>query len=214
MNTIDHIVLAAPDLEKAKEAFHAQTGVTPVDGGPHAGGGTRNALASFGNGAYLEIIAPDPAQPLAGTRGERFARMPESQLLHWAIRVEDLNSVADRAIAAGLSPTPVTPMTRDQPDGTRLEWELMGISGHEHGGCVPFFIDWLKSPHPSDAAPYVGGLDTLRIELPEKSPSFRFLESRPQGATLVEGMAKVTIAFESPRGQITWTARNPDGFGF
>ena len=75
LNVLDHIVLAAPDLDEAKDAFDAQTGVMPIDGGPHEGLGTRNALVSFGDGTYLEIIAPDPEQPLQGTRGERLARM-------------------------------------------------------------------------------------------------------------------------------------------
>ncbi|HIA47042.1 MAG TPA: VOC family protein [Candidatus Hydrogenedentes bacterium] len=214
MNIIDHIVLATPDLDEAMEAFHAETGVMPIDGGPHAGGGTRNALVSFGHGAYLEIIAPDPKQSISGTRGEQFAQMPRSRLLHWAIRVNDLGGVADRARAAGLSPTAVIPMTRDQPDGTRLKWELMGIGGHEHGGCVPFFIDWLKSLHPSEASPNVGMLNVLQIDVPSQSPLFKFLDPRPLGVTMHEGAEGMAIVFESSRGLIEWTAQNPDGFGF
>ena len=153
MSELDHIVLAAPDLDEAKRSFNDQTGVMPMDGGPHENHGTRNALVSFGDGVYLEIIAPDPEQPLQGTRGERFAEMPDSRLLHWAVRANDLSYVADNAMACGLLPGDVIQMARKQPSGERLEWELMGIGGHKLGGCAPFFIDWLRSPHPADAAP-------------------------------------------------------------
>jgi hypothetical protein len=214
MDIIDHIVLAAPDLDEAKEAFHVETGVMPIDGGPHAGGGTRNALVSFGHGAYLEIIAPDPMQSLSGTRGEQFAQMQASRLLHWAIRVDDLNGVAHRAIAAGFSPTPAFRMTRNQPDGTLLEWELMGIGGHELGGCMPFYIDWLNSPHPSDVAPDACILNSVQIDIPSDSTLHEFLVPSPLGVTMVEGEPRMKIEFDSPKGSIEWIGHNPDGFGF
>src|SRR5215510_10084697 len=101
MNRLDHFVIAVPDLDKAKAAFETKTGVAPIDGGPHIGIGTRNALASFGGGAYLELIAPDPTQDLEGKFGGWLAKLPRERLLQWAIRTDDVDAVAKRAKSAG-----------------------------------------------------------------------------------------------------------------
>src|SRR5262245_20324214 len=116
MNQLDHFVIAVPDLDKAKAAFEAKTGVMPVDGGPHIGIGTRNALVSFGHGAYLELIAPDPAQDLEGKFGGWLAALPDERLLQWAIRTNDTTAVAARARKAGFAPAEPRRMSRKRPD--------------------------------------------------------------------------------------------------
>ncbi|MDA1076657.1 MAG: VOC family protein, partial [Proteobacteria bacterium] len=149
MNQLDHVVIAAPDLNKAKQAMADQTGVMPIDGGPHLGMGSRNALLSFGNGSYLEIIAPDPDQNLSGNFGAVLADLKAPELLHWAIRTDDLTSVAQAARKAGFTPGDIRETSRRTPSGEVLKWKLLGIAGHSHGGFVPFYIDWLDCVHPS-----------------------------------------------------------------
>src|SRR5688572_21311695 len=60
---IDHFILSINDLERGVAEFEQKTGVKPVFGGVHPNRGTQNALASLGDGRYIEVLAPDPKQP-------------------------------------------------------------------------------------------------------------------------------------------------------
>src|SRR4051794_39931343 len=59
---IDHIVIAVSELDQAV-ADYQQIGLTVTPGGEHKGGATHNALVSFADGTYLELIAiKDPVK--------------------------------------------------------------------------------------------------------------------------------------------------------
>jgi hypothetical protein len=210
----DHLVLAARDLERAKRHFHSATGVLPEDGGPHPGRGTRNALISFEPGHYLEIIAPDPEQSQAAEVAASFGADEAGQIHHWALGNSDLPALSRRASAAGFSPGPIVSMSRVQPGGSPLEWDLLGIGGHAFGGFVPFFIDWRATPHPSRHAPEVGPLDTLTLRLPESSPLRALLDPMPSGVKVIPGALELSLRFESPRGPIEFSATKVPGFPF
>ncbi len=210
LNQLDHVVIAAPDLAAAKAQFAAMTGTQPVDGGPHIGRGTCNALVSFGASCYLEIIAPDPQQDIAGTGGAALAELSEPVLLHWAVRVSDLGAIADAANSLGLTAGAAYDMSRATPGGARLNWRLMAIGGHGLGGLVPFYIDWLDCAHPADAAPVVGPLEELAVSV--TNPAIVELLVPTQGVEVAHGSPLLSLRFASAKGEICYASSAPLGF--
>ncbi len=148
---LDHLIVAGPDLAGLVSAFARLTGARAVAGGRHAGQGTHNALVGLGPGRYLELLAPDPEQADGDFRAG-IAHLTAPALHTWCARAGvadgDADGVTDRIAAIGLSPRRL-PMSRRRPDGVTLRWELVFADGHPYGGLLPFFIDWMGSPHPS-----------------------------------------------------------------
>ena len=210
----DHLVVATRDLDQAKERFFERTGVRPVDGGAHPGRGTRNALVSFGDQQYLEILAPDPEQEVSEAMLASFPPDGHDEIFHWAIRSHDLSDVARRANESGLKPSPIVAASRAQPSGEPLEWDLMAVGGHGLAGLAPFFIDWKDSPHPSTNAPLVGPLISMSFQIPRTSALTLFLGNTPKGVQIKEGEPEIEIQFDSPQGRQTFRGDTPSGFRF
>lgn len=164
--TVDHLMWGTPDLDEGMAEAARLFGVTPVPGGAHPGLGTRNALVGLAGGRYLEIIAPDPAQPLAGTFGAALADLTHPALITWALASRDLRGIASHLAAAGLEPRGPVRTRRTTPTGALLVWELLFARGHGYGALFPFFIDWLECRHPSETLERAGALEALVIESP------------------------------------------------
>ena len=208
---IDHFVLAAPNHERACTEFERATGVAPIAGGAHPGRGTHNALVAFDDSAYLEIIAPDPAQAVTFMSAP-MAKLPEPTLMHWAIRSRGLEALAAQLREMGWTPTPVNRMSRTPPGGPRLEWELFGVHRHPFGGLAPFFIDWLKSPRPPSTSPRVGALKNVKLSADDPVAIRNLVALLGVAVEVAAGAPSLAIAFASPRGEIRFVGANPRGF--
>lgn len=148
---LDHLVYATPDLAASVDELNRRCGVLLSPGGQHVGLGTRNYLADLGDGAFLEVIGPDPGQPdPEHDRPFGVDHLLQPRLLTWAARVEDLDDAVRAAQQQGCDPGPITTMSRDREDGMRLSWRLaVPPDLREFGGLVPFLIDWGGSPGPA-----------------------------------------------------------------
>jgi hypothetical protein len=150
---LDHILWAAPDLDEGAAMIAALTGVTPARGGAHPGFGTRNCLLGLDAGRYFEVIAPDLAQRLDGTRGAQITAMPHPALLSFAVRAGDLAALRAAAEACGVVCEGPWAMTRTRPDGVSLAWSILDLRHPTLDALVPFAIDWGSTPHPAASAP-------------------------------------------------------------
>jgi hypothetical protein len=160
--TLDHLVQAVPDLDDAVAEIARATGVRPVEGGRHAGHGTRNYLVGLGGSRYLEVVGPDPDQPPpTGPRWFGIDALTAPRLVTWAVRPSDLDAVVARARSLGLDPGEPLAMSRRTPGGDELRWRLTA-PGVDRTAAVPallpFLIDWGATPHPTAA-------DLPRLEL-------------------------------------------------
>lgn len=132
---IDHLVIVVKDLAQATQDFQ-QLGFTVVPGGQHPVG-SHNALISFADGSYLEIIAFYREaidhrwwEPL--DRGER--------LVDYCLQTDDLRRDTVTLRQAGVAINDPVPWSRKRPDGFELKW-LLSLATGSHRGVAPFLIE-------------------------------------------------------------------------
>lgn len=165
---LDHLVWVTPDLAAGIAEIESRLGVRAARGGRHPSRGTHNALIGLGQGAYLEILAPDPSQ---GTperpRWLGVDQVGPPRLSTWAARCGDVAATVAAAARAGVRLGAAIPGGRDAPDGTRLAWTASDPDVVVDGGLVPFLIDWGTTPHPSLAAPAGARIAAFAAEHPD-----------------------------------------------
>jgi catechol 2,3-dioxygenase-like lactoylglutathione lyase family enzyme len=133
---LDHIVIDVTNLEKAI-ADYRDLGFTVSPGGEHADRQTHNALISFADSTYIELIAFRAGTTSSEHPWWRFAQAGGG-FADWAIRTDAIVEHAERLRQAGL---PIG-MPRDggrlRPDGVELRWR--GTRQAPQTG-LPFLIE-------------------------------------------------------------------------
>jgi catechol 2,3-dioxygenase-like lactoylglutathione lyase family enzyme len=164
---LDHILLGSRDLQEGINFVERLTGVRATFGGVHPGRGTQNALLSLGERRYLEIIAPDPAQPEGkNPMASGLLSLAEPRLVGWAAHPGSLSEFAEKLRAAGVVFEGPTPGSRKRPNGQLLKWQTISLADIA-SGLLPFFIEWSQdSVHPSVDAPKGCALRSFAAETP------------------------------------------------
>jgi len=166
---IDHIVYAAPNLERAIDDFATQYGIAPVSGGRHPGFGTRNALVGLGETMYLELVGIDAEQKISAA--EQLFSIDEStppRYVTWCARASrPLAQTVATARAAGLDLGEIISMSRARPDGGTIAWTMTSPFADRGGGVLPFYIDWGPAAHPASALPTAISLVSLTAIHPD-----------------------------------------------
>lgn len=131
LQRVDHLVILVDDLAQAV-ADYAALGFVVTRGGEHADGNTHNALVSFADGAYLELIAFKAEAPQhiwwrQVSAGEG--------LIDFALLPGDTSEDVAAACARGLEMAGPYAGGRNRPDGVRLEWQTARALSPE----LPFF---------------------------------------------------------------------------
>lgn len=173
---IDHIVIAAADLERAIAGF-GELGFSVVRGGRHPGLGTHNALIALADGAYFELIAfevetsPHPWFSAARKGGG---------LTDFCMRTDDLEADVAAFKRAGAPIGEPFAMERQRPDGFTVKW-VLSVTRAPNASAVPFLIRDvtprdervpLERAHPNGAA----GIRTLTIAVRDAARARAFYE--------------------------------------
>lgn len=153
---IDHVVLLAADLDTAIHGLE-QAGFSVVRGGVHPASGTENALISFADGFYLELLAArEPsvaARHRLWLRPDGGSRTP-GEYGGYALGSDDLQADVRAAAVRGLEfATPVLGERR-WPDGTGVKWMLATSVRPD----LPFLIEDL-TPRSTRVPAAVGSLN-------------------------------------------------------
>jgi len=208
MAVLDHLVYAVGDLEAGRRRFAEATGVTPALGGAHPGRGTHNALASLG-GSYLELIAPDPAQPAPdGPWPFGLDTVDGDGLVAFAVRPgaeESIDDLVVRSGVAGHDLGDVISMSRRRPDGVELRWRNT-VPPPVPGGVIPFVIDWGPTAMPSTTAP--SGLELITFSALHPDPAdvcAALAALRFDMVVAVDQAAGLVATLRGPKGAVTLT---------
>jgi hypothetical protein len=182
---IDHLVIAARDLESGALWLEDRLGVPLTPGGVHAVMGTHNRLLQLAGGErlYLEVIAIDPAAPPPG-RPRWFglddpalqARLAERpHLIHWVARSDDLVREA--------TPAHGEILTMQRGD---FRWRItVPAAGHlPDGGRQPTLIQWDVPFHPAERLP-ASGCTLLALDTPASERLVATLDS-PLGHVVLD----------------------------
>ena len=132
--SIDHIVIAVPDLATAIKNYE-RLGFTVVPGGRHPVG-TYNGLIALADGSYIELIAFYRENPQ-----HRWwdALQKGGGLVDFCMQTDDLAGDTAKLRNAGVEIDDPVPWSRTRPDGYELKW-LLSLARGEHRGVAPFLI--------------------------------------------------------------------------
>jgi hypothetical protein len=151
---VDHITVARSDLAALRATF-AKAGIETEYGGKHSNGSTEMALASFPDGSYLELIAPQPGHDASAHYWAPFM-LKNGGPCAWAVRSADIAGDEKRLRDAGIEVQSAR-NGRSRPDGVELKWETANVGPGSAGSFFPFLI---HDETPRDRRVYPSGKPT------------------------------------------------------
>lgn len=166
-STIDHVVLAVPELQVAMARLSEALGLAIEAGGEHPGRGTHNAIARFPEGSYLELLAVHDARLARQSAGGRrlLARVDQGGgWLGFALGTENLDRTITRLRSRGVAISRPEAVRRVRSDGTELRGSAAFLEDDREDGLMPFVIEHHAPPEErlSGASTHASGATAVR----------------------------------------------------
>jgi hypothetical protein len=162
--SVDHVVLAVPDLAAAVRNL-AGRGVACMPGGRHPANGTHNAHARIGPRMFLEVLAADPAfaADRRSARGAAIAAVERPTVHELILQEPDRTRMEALRRAYDLDePRPGRRVNDDRPD---VAWMLTSWRTRA-GTALPDLVRWTTDP-PVDGLPASNVLARLSWSHPD-----------------------------------------------
>lgn len=215
---IDHLVVAAANLDEGAAWCEATLGVRPGPGGEHPLMGTHNLLLRVATvnypRVYLEILAVQPGR--TPQRSRRWFDLDDEsvrdslrregpRLLHFVASVPDVARSVAALKDAGHDRGEPLRASRMTPRGL-LEWQITLRKDGQRllHGTLPTLIQW-GDTHPASALPESGiTLQALCAYAPEPATlehAYRAIGLR--GVTVKTGATNLGAVLDTPRGRVT-----------
>jgi len=140
--SIDHLVLAVPDLDAAASELERAAGLRATGGGRHEALGTANRLVWFGD-SYVELVAVVDREVAAGSwlGGPTLAALERGgSFVGWALRTDALDADVRAARATGARFGDPQPGERTRADGRIVRWRI-ALPGPVGPAELPFLIE-------------------------------------------------------------------------
>jgi Glyoxalase-like domain len=204
---LDHIVIAASNLEAGVSFAERALGVSMPAGGAHALMGTHNHLLRLSDSLFLEVIAPDPAAEVP--RRPRWFALDDPR-----VRTELAASprlvtwvVATHGIAAALRVLPLDVGPAVKVTRGDLEWRISipADGSMPFNGAFPALIQWQAGRHPASRMPDLGcSLVQLEIAHPDGELIAGTLKpyfSDPRVRFSVAPAMSMRVTIKTPKGE-------------
>lgn len=214
----DHIVIAVNDLDETIADYRA-AGFTVTPGGEHKHGISHNALVTFQDGSYFELIAFRNGGEGHGTHWPRVLRSGEG-IVDYALRTNDLAQEARDLRATGLDYSDPIDGGRFRPDGQRIDWQTIRYGERESGPYrLPFYCHDLTerelrvpggdaAEHPNGVSG-IAGITVVVRDIDAASEDFGRLTGH-QGIDIEPSVKEVVAARRFPVGRGWIEAVQPD----
>jgi glyoxalase-like protein len=136
---IDHVIVAAADLDQLEAAF-TRLGFRVVGGGQHPHLGTRNRIILLGEG-YIELLAISDEQVVSTAVRERIMTAPG--WIGFALQTSGIAAEADEMRMRGADARGPRPGRLVAPGGSARSWQTVTVGGDDLFSVaepIPFLI--------------------------------------------------------------------------
>ncbi|HLR72070.1 MAG TPA: VOC family protein [Pseudogracilibacillus sp.] len=148
MLSLDHIVFASNDVEKASKVYENKFSVKTVKGGNHENWGTYNYLAHFSNDCYIEWLGIHSRTKADKSNNPLIQHLRNTldagkqEAFQFALRTSKLDPFIYHFERINIPFSGPVQGKRIQPNGKLLTWRMLFPIYDFSKETLPFLIEW------------------------------------------------------------------------